>query len=147
MPLDVPEDDAAWGLLLPGQEAALERLMLGEPASRIAEAIGVDRKTISRWKLRDAVFIAEWNRRRQEVREHARQRLLNIAGKAADVVCEAVTNGDVPTALRLLKGLGLIDGEHEPAETHAETIAGHLYGRDTLARLNLPAGVRSSVFP
>ena len=49
------------------QERVLERLLTGETVTAAAEAEGVDRSTVHRWRREDLAFQAAYNQRRREL--------------------------------------------------------------------------------
>lgn len=97
---------------------ALNALLQGATITDAANAADVHRSTVHRWRREDPDFQAAEEALRQGLEERIVDRLLSTADAAADVVAEAVTeNGDVQTAFRLLKGLGLLDGKRRQHKT------------------------------
>jgi hypothetical protein len=91
------------------QATALDCLMLGATVTDAAQAAGVDRTTVHRWRS-EPVFAAAFNSRLEELRAAAHARLERIAECAARTVEEAVASGDVKAALAVLRGVGLLRG-------------------------------------
>ncbi len=91
------------------QERALEHLLDGETVTKAAKAAGVGRSTLHRWQSEDLEFQAAYNRRRQELRDVARARLLRLADQAMETVEGAVAGGDARTSLKVLDSLGLLE--------------------------------------
>ncbi len=97
-------------ILTPQQIAALERLLAGETVTATAEAVGIDRSTLHRWLREDYLFQALLNQAKRELADATRVRLLRAADKAAEVVGNAVDQGNLNAALAVLKGLGALSG-------------------------------------
>lgn len=107
------ETDGGPGELSPAQEIALEQLVAGETVTAAAQAAGVDRTTVHRWK-REPTFEAAYNRLRAELRDATEARLLRLAEKAARTLEAALDAGDARIGLGVLKGMGLLP-EKRPA--------------------------------
>jgi Helix-turn-helix of insertion element transposase len=86
--------------LKPQQATAVDLLVSGLTETAAAEAIGVSRVTLWRWKQEPA-FEAELNRRRQELWLASVDRLRSLVPKALDSL-EAELEG--PRRLRVLHG-------------------------------------------
>jgi hypothetical protein len=97
--------------LPPQQIQALAGLLAGQTVTASAEAAGVDRTTVHRWLREDFGFQAALNRGRREIRDAVEARLLHAAEGAAEAVSDAIQTGDTRTALAVLRGLGLLDGQ------------------------------------
>lgn len=110
------------------QERALELLLAGKTVTATAEAVGVDRRTVSRWRLEDAAFMAELNKRRLELRDAARAKLMAMVGTAIDAIHLSIAEGNAKTALALLEGLRIIgtDAERDSTETSRAAIQAEL---------------------
>ena len=67
------------------QKVAIQLLLMGKKVSKIAEAIGVDRRTIHRWR-QDELFQEELDRRRRELWSAATDRLRALVHPAIDVL-------------------------------------------------------------
>ena len=93
------------------QERALDALVAGESITEAARQAHVDRSTVHRWLSRDDRFRAGVNAARRELRETAQRKLEALAGKALEVVANALDTNDAKTALRILDGLGMLTGE------------------------------------
>jgi hypothetical protein len=92
------------------QQIALEQLLGGATMTAAANAASVDRSTVWRWQQHDANFIAELNRRRSELRAAHEARLGSLVDRALTAVEKALESGDARIALRVLRGVGLLDG-------------------------------------
>jgi hypothetical protein len=77
----------------------------------VAERLGVARSTVWRWRTADPGFVAELNRRREELWRGSCDRLRAMLPDALDVLEEAVAAGDRQAALALVKlaRLGEVD--------------------------------------
>ena len=85
------------------QANAIEHLLQGQSDRAVAEAVGVSRQTVSEWKNRDPLFIAELNRQRLEMWKEARERLKALANRALDVVEQQLDSGDPKASLAAAK--------------------------------------------
>ena len=92
------------------QEKALAALLAGETATDAARAAGVHRSTIHRW-LNDAHFLAEFNGRRTDLQSALDEKLAQLQAKALSVVEDTIDRGDARTAVAVLRGSGLLDGQ------------------------------------
>lgn len=112
---------AAEGLERP-QATALEAIILGKSMQEAADAAGVDRATLYRWRVGDPRFmraLAEW---RQEIAGALYDRLAGLGAAAAEAVQAAIEAGDGRLAFRLLHGLRAMQppaAPQEQRETHA----------------------------
>ncbi len=96
--------------LSPEQTRVLEHLLSGQTISAAAKAVGVDRSTLHRWARQDFEFQAEFNRMRRELADAVQTRLLTVADKAAEVLGNAVHQGDLSASLQVLRGMGALIG-------------------------------------
>ncbi len=97
--------------LTPQQQHAVELLMAGLTVSAVAEAVGVSRETVHRWRRQDRSFVAAMNRARRDAHEATMARLLSVWSKAADNLAAAVEQGDLKASLAVLRGIGMLEGE------------------------------------
>lgn len=97
--------------LSPQQLVALELFAIGKRDSEAAQAAGVTRETVNRWRNHEAPFQAELNKRRVELWATVQDRLRGLATGALDVLETALTSLDVesavPVAVHVLKAVGL----------------------------------------
>lgn len=106
--------------LSPAQCSAVELLARGEPVSKVAEAVGVDRGTIYRWRTSDPNFIAALNRWRGEMQAETRDRVLALSAGAADSVARSIADGDSRLGLRVLEKMGCLNpGPDNPVDPYA----------------------------
>ena len=90
------------------QQSAVDLLVVGKNDPETAELLGVNRVTVTRWRLYDVQFRAALARRRAEVWGAAGDRLRALLPRALDALAEALgdENHRVPVALALLKLAG-----------------------------------------
>ena len=105
--------------LTPAQEAVIAALLDGKTQAEAAALAGVVPETISRWKSKDALFVATWQTRRRQVWESHAQRLRNLAGRALDVVEQGLDEGDIRAAGLVLKSVSLAELTIPEPETTA----------------------------
>lgn len=106
--------------LSPAQCSAIELLVRGESVIKVAEAVGVDRGTIYRWRTSDPNFIAALNRWRGEMQAETRDRVLALSAGAADSVARSIKDGDSRLGLRVLEKMGCLKpGPDNPVDPYA----------------------------
>jgi hypothetical protein len=106
---------------------AIDLLVQGKTDGDTADAVGVARETVCRWRNNDADFVAELNRRREDVWGSQSERLRNSVKKAVDVLLENLDDEDPKlrqqAAVHILKCVGLYGGKLEPkGPTEAEKV-------------------------
>jgi hypothetical protein len=89
-------------------QTAMDALLAGKNITAAAQAAGVDRTTLHRWLRDDPDFVAIYNARRRDLAASAQGRLLATVEAATATVEKAIADGDVQTALTLLKALGVL---------------------------------------
>jgi len=94
------------------QERAMDVLLRGGRDSEAAEAAGVRRQTVNKWRHHDAAFIAALNRRRRAIWQANLDRLRALVGDALDTLVE-IMGGDDP-ALRLRAAQAVLDATKPP---------------------------------
>ena len=87
------------GLTLP-QQNAVDLLASGKNDTETATALGVNRVTVTRWRLYDAMFQAALNARRQEAWGAGLDRLRSLIPTALDAVAEILTDAAHPGRLK-----------------------------------------------
>lgn len=92
------------------QAVVIERLLMGDTVTAAAQAAGVARETVHRWKKSDWKFQANLNQAMRELQEATVTRLVSAAHRSADVVAKAVERGNLKASLAILKGLGALPG-------------------------------------
>lgn len=112
------------------QENAIDLLVAGKRDREVAEAVNVNRETLNQWRNHDAVFVAELNKRRQEIWGSQSERLRSLVKKAVDVL-EADLDSDErklrqSAAIHLLKAVKVYgtplypDGLTDPEDIESE---------------------------
>lgn len=69
---------------------AVDMLVSGHRDTETAEAVGVARETVTRWRLYNPKFRAELNKRRQEIWSSSADKLRSIFRKSLDAIEEEV---------------------------------------------------------
>jgi hypothetical protein len=87
------------GLTL-AQENAIDLLVSGKNDRETAAALGLNRVTVSKWRLYDPVFQAGLNARREEVWGAGIDRLRSLVPKALEVLSGELTKEDSPNRLK-----------------------------------------------
>ena len=112
------------GGLSQAQFAALEALLAGKTLTEAARAASMGRATIYRWLKDDFAFQAELNRGRREIRRAALGNLERLAAKATGCLEKSIDEGDVKSALEVLKRMNILApaqiGSDDPAELEAK---------------------------
>ncbi len=91
------------------QQNAIDLLVLGKTDQEAADAVGVNRVTVAKWRLYDPWFQAELNRRRKELWADGVDRLRALIPKALDTLERELEQGEMGPrlALQILKLAGL----------------------------------------
>lgn len=82
------------------QHQALASLLTGSTVTAAAEAAGVDRTTVNRWRTSDPAFVAMLNSLRVEMAESVRSGLRLLAGDALRAMREILTDPKTPACVR-----------------------------------------------
>ncbi len=121
--------------LSPVQEKAVAMLLAGRSGKQVADELGVRSATISVWRNHNAMFKAELERQRQEVREACRLKLESSASKALAVLEHELDSDEARYRIRsaeiLLKGAKVVPTEEPVVETMSDNEV-----RAELQRLN-----------
>ena len=81
---------------------AVDLLLLGHSATKVARMLGIDRKTL--WRRRQNPHMqAEMNRRQHEEMEASQRRLRSLTEKATAVIEQHLAEGNLQAATALLK--------------------------------------------
>lgn len=100
------------------QENAIDLLVQGKNDRETAEVVGVARQTVTEWRNNNANFIAELNRRRQEVWGGQVDRLRQLVAKAVDVLADDIKGKDErlrqAAAVHILRAVGLYGENLKP---------------------------------
>jgi hypothetical protein len=96
---------------------AIDRLIQGETDAATAVAVGVNRVTVTKWRLYDAAFQAELNRRRKELWGTSVDRLRGLLPTALDALEEELRDGKQRwrAAIEVLRLAGLDRGRDKAA--------------------------------
>jgi hypothetical protein len=92
MPMGTSDYKRERGLTIK-QQNALDLLVLGETDAATAQAVGVNRVTVTKWRNYDPHFQAELNRRRQELWGAAVDRLRSLLPLAIDTLEHELHHG------------------------------------------------------
>lgn len=87
------------------QENAVDALACGKNDAETAEAVGVHRVTVTRWRLYSPHFQAALNERRQAIWAASLDRLRSLVPLALDAVANELTNAESPNRLQAAFGL------------------------------------------
>jgi len=101
------------------QQNAIDLLLQGKSDREVAEAVGVARQTVTEWRNRNALFVAELNRRRQEVWGSQTERLRQLVIQAVNVLEEDLQQNQdrrlrQAAAVHILRAVGLYGCDLEP---------------------------------
>lgn len=86
---------------------AIELLVIGKTDKETAEAVGVNRVTITKWRLYDPYFQAELNRKRKEIWGSAVDKFRALLLKALNTIEKAIEEGDAKLAIEILRITGM----------------------------------------
>lgn len=75
-------------------ESAIDRLIVGDTDRQVASAVGINRSTVWKWRSQHAYFVAELNRRRQNLWGASVERLRAMLPRALDRVEEELDSGE-----------------------------------------------------
>jgi hypothetical protein len=108
---DAPPD----GSLSHQQQTAVDLLVSGKNLQETADAIGVQRPTVSHWLHHHLGFQAALNARRQELWDGMVDTLRGLLPKALEVLKKELDGATpLPAALQVLKSCGLATGLGRP---------------------------------
>ncbi len=83
------------------QMNAIDMLVTGSSDKEVAEKVGVDRSTVTRWRNYHPAFIAELNAQREAVWGAAKEKLRSLMPDAVDVVSEAIRDRENPDRVKV----------------------------------------------
>jgi len=106
---DDPDTVVADGLTQ-RQLNALDLLLSGATVTRVAQLLGVCRRTLTRWKNEVEPFKAELRRRREDLIDEHGDRLRAMVGKSLDVMDEHLENRWAPTCHRAARTILSLTG-------------------------------------
>ena len=98
------------------QEQAINLILLGQSDQAVAEAIGVARQTVNKWKHQNHLFKAILNSQRHELWSSHYEELRSLIKLAITVFREDLADGGnkklrQEAAMHILKGTGLLYAE------------------------------------
>ena len=110
------------------QQNAIDLLVTGKSDQETAGAVGVNRVTVTKWRLYDVWFQAELNRRRQDLWGAAAERLRGMLPKALEVLEGQLGDPDrkLTAAVQVVKLAGLERLGYPRGETDPEAILSNL---------------------
>ena len=110
--------------ITPRQQQALQALMTGATDSTAAEAAGVSRETVNRWRRRDANFMAAFNEARQDLAQDFHDGLRALLPDALAALRDGLTADNINTRVRVASTLfrALPDVGKPTGPTNPETI-------------------------
>lgn len=108
----------------PAQLRAIEALALGATFAAAAEAAGVDRTTVYRWRRDDAAFVAGLNRALRDRADAMRAELEGLAAEAVETIRQLMRSGSEGVRLRAAHAALSLSGglevpSHGPTEAEA----------------------------
>ena len=146
---DYKEDgyQRAHGLTVP-QRHAIDLLITGKTDLEVAQALGLNRVTVTRWRLYDVLFQAELDRQRHALWSAGADRLRALVPKAIETVERALERArendelDVRLAFQILKmaGLDRIGAPGEPPSVQQQLDQEVLRRRDNELPLLIGGG-------
>ena len=104
-------DDKQW--------QALELIIAGETDAEVAQAVGVARETINRWKLHHPGFQSELNKWRRILHQETTDELRRLVAQSAKVTKEVLEDRESPDRLKVAMKLLL---EVNPLRSRPEDI-------------------------
>jgi hypothetical protein len=110
------------------QQNAIDLLVTGANDTETAETVGVNRVTVSKWRLYDPWFQAELNSRRAELWGATKRQLQALVPKAIEALAQELTEGENrwKAALEVLKLAGLSPTTFEVGATDSDQIINNL---------------------
>ena len=118
------------------QQNAIDLLVTGANDTETAETVGVNRVTVSKWRLYEPWFQAELNKRRAELWGSARQQFQALMPKAIEALARELTEGENrwKAAIEVLKMAGLPPTTFEVGPTDCEQIITNLVEKRIAAK-------------
>ena len=80
---------------------AIDLLVTGSSDKEVADKVGVDRSTVTRWRNYHPAFIAELNVQREALWGTAKEKLRSLMPEAVDVVAEAIRDNENPNRVKV----------------------------------------------
>ena len=95
---------------------AIDFLIKGKTDQETAEAVGVTRETVNRWRNQHPFFKAELNRKRKEIWQTAHERLRSLAISAVEILEKALYQENFKVAIEVLKILSIHSEVKPPSD-------------------------------
>ena len=134
--------------LSPEQLNAVDRLAVGTTDSAVAEAVGVHRVTVTRWRT-SPTFLAALNCRRADLFAGATDQLRDLIPKALTAIGEALAGDDeerkLSAAFELLKAAKLTAGGCIGSTDHRQLVDAELAALPASQRAALAALLAPSI--
>ena len=89
------------------QPSTIDVLVQGRSDQETAEAVGVARETVTRWRNTNTHFAAQLNRQRRLIWGNPHDRLRALASQTVDSLDAALQNGDARAAVEMFNAVGL----------------------------------------
>jgi hypothetical protein len=121
--------------LTPRQQAALVRLLAGEPIALICHALRIDPKTLYRWRHHHPLFVAELTRRQRDLWSDIAADLRTTVAAGVDKIREHLSRPNDLTQLRAARLLINLVNSPRLAPTGPTTVEGIL---DDMLRQQTP---------
>jgi hypothetical protein len=135
---------------------AIDPIVAGSNDREVAEKVGVERETVTRWRLYHPAFRAELNKRRKEVLESSLDKMRTLVPKSLETIEEVLSDPANPNrwkvAVKFLEiagisetGLGTI-GEDDPEKIVEQAARQErTEQQDPLEQLNRPNDYELSI--
>src|SRR5438874_1364212 len=104
------------------QRQAMDLIASGETDTAVANAVGVNRRTIYRWRIENRRFREELQLRRRELYDRAQDRFRAMLTRALDLLDKQIGDKYAPTALRAARTLLVIAAIGKTAVPEAEKV-------------------------
>ena len=108
--------------LTPEQAAALELLLSGQNITAAAEAVGVARETVSRWRNSDPAFLGAYNAALQSAHDAMSKKLLDARARAIDTLADLLEEDDHGLALKAAAALLRVEVDRPKGYTNPVAI-------------------------
>lgn len=100
--------DEKEGVLIDRHLAAIEVLVVGGSLAEASEKAGVARSTLSRWMHKNPYFMAALSKRRSEIRNALKSKIVQAVHVASDAVISGLQDPEVPPVVKLQTACSLL---------------------------------------